>query len=420
MFSRPYWLLILGTLSMLALIVLQVASLTEMTDQLQEDEDTRIRAALVRVRERIDPGDALTVRIQRVLSSDGFDAVELEGIESELADKLVEEYERQGLAPNREVRLWNENSIDGRVPGESGLVTHEVDLSRSLTSSGHRFGVVHARRAGLSRLADLPLLGSLTLGLMIVILVLGIAALRLSRGIEERSERQRAFVENLSHELRTPVFALTVAANTMAEDPQFSSRDRSSIERVSSAAKRVQAHVERLVQLVAVERGELATDSVIDLHAVLESIIPSYRDPVLAKGGTFDAALGAAPSTVRGDALGWTSVTENLLDNAIRYSNSVLSIAVTTEISGNELELRIEDRGPGVAPSQRKLIFERYHRVRTGTVHNTKGLGLGLTIAREVVEQSGGSIDCEPREGGGTRFRVRVPCIAALGDGRDE
>jgi signal transduction histidine kinase len=409
----------LGAAATFALIALQVTSLVATLERLDQDEETRIRAALVRVRERIDPGDVLARQLRNVLTPEGFSEAGFQLVLAALREKLAEEYERQGLAPNQDVRLWYSGATDPRIPSDGGPTTHQIDLSRSIIREGYFVGIVHPGRSGLSRLTELPVLGSLSLGLTLTIFLLCAAALRLSRGIEERSERQRVFVENFTHELRTPVFALSVAVKTLAKDPHFNAEDQPLITRVENATRRVRTHVERLAQLMALEHAKPRPASRVDLHALLGSVVPVYRTRAEEANGELILNSEAHHPIVRGDADAWRSVLENLLDNALRYSGSVCAIRVSTRTHDADLELLVEDRGPGVPPAQRSLIFERYQRVSEGTVHNTKGLGLGLAIAREVVRAAGGSIGCEPREEGGARFRVRVPHVLPDEDARN-
>ncbi len=406
---RSLGLLLAAGATTIALIGIQVGSLADTLARLDRDEAARVRTALARVRERIDPGDALEREIRTLLTPGGFDAELDQGVRLALRRMLDRELAEQGMGSSTEVRLWRGDAPDPAVPADADRATHAVKLSRGLSDDGIHLGVVLPGRRGLARLTDLPVLGPVSVALALAILGLVFAAVRIASRLEALSNRQRAFVENFTHEIRTPVFALSLAAKALEEDARLPPDALPLVARVRSAAGRVGAHVERLGQLVTLEHEGPARSVRVDVHEILNSVADECRARIDAVGGRFDVSTRAQCALVRGDAEAWRSVLDNLLDNALRYSVDAPDVTLTTHDEGARFVLVVEDRGRGVPDSERERVFERYYRVEQGTVRDTKGLGLGLAIAREVARSAGGTIRCEARDGDGTRFIVRVP-----------
>jgi len=418
---RPIWLLVAAAVTTVALIAIQVGSLLETIARLERDDEARVRAALVRLRERVDPGDPLERRISALFSPGGFDAERARVLRGELRVMLDDELARQGVGPSESVLLWREGGPADRAP-QRGIDGPAIPLSRGLQDDGVRVGVLMPERGGLTRLAELPVLGPVSVALATVILAFVFWAVRMASRLERIGRRQREFVENFTHEIRTPAFAVSVAATALEESDDLPSHARHLVARVRSAAARVRSHVDRLNQLVVMDRareGAVLAPGTADLPALVDQVSAEYRARFREAGGGLEVVAGAGSGRVRGDEVAWRSVLGNLLDNALRYSTAPPEACVRTRDDGGSLELAVEDRGRGVPASERERIFERYHRLAGGTVHDTKGLGIGLALVRETVRAAGGSVRHEPRKGGGSRFVVRVPLAADVAGTHD-
>lgn len=225
----------------------------------------------------------------------------------------------------------------------------------------------------------------------------------------ERLQRvRRDFLDDFSHEVRTPLAGLRSAAETFDQGPLAPETE----EQLRRIMLRQIGRIERLVQDIAelnrIESGELALERrPIDLALLLEELCddfagrPESRNLVIAfRGGPFSANL---------DATRVQQIFSNLLDNALKHGGGRGEILVELRDGGNEAIVRVSDEGEGIPPEEIERIFHRFYRVDKSRSQETPGLGLGLAITKHLVLLHGGTIRAENRSGGGATFEVRLP-----------
>jgi two-component system sensor histidine kinase SenX3 len=232
--------------------------------------------------------------------------------------------------------------------------------------------------------------------------------------IEDISERRRLeavrrdFVANVSHELKTPVGALGLLAETLADedDPGVTRR---LAERMQLEAARVARIIDDLLDLSRLEAEEAPVREPVAMHMIVaqavEQVLPAaeHRD-ITIKVGNIPRRL-----TVVGDRRQLVSSVYNLLENAVKYSSDGEEVDVTCRTSGNSTELAIRDRGIGIPSRDHERIFERFYRVDRARGRDTGGTGLGLSIVRHVLTNHGGEVTVSSREGEGSVFTLRLP-----------
>ncbi|KRC20075.1 HAMP domain-containing sensor histidine kinase [Acidovorax sp. Root217] len=223
--------------------------------------------------------------------------------------------------------------------------------------------------------------------------------------LRQKVERERAFVQDAAHEIRTPLAVITAQAHVMA-------RSQSADERTEA-----QAHLEQ-----AIARTSHLAQQLLDLAALDEAQRPAPRDMDVAqwlRAALAQAAPAAmaqrielsldAPDSVpaRLDATALESVVHNLIDNAVRYAQAGGSVAVGLRRGSGMLHLSVQDDGPGIAPAERGKVFERFYR---GTGHAANGSGLGLAIVRQAARRMGGQVQIgDGLNGQGVGFFVSIP-----------
>ena len=225
----------------------------------------------------------------------------------------------------------------------------------------------------------------------------------------ERENRVRTqFLSRMSHELRTPLNVVLGFADLLAEQVvgPLDERQRDYVRDVSDSARHLVALVDDVLDLESVETGDvrMSRASVRPAELVAESIV-MVRDRAAAKNVSITVAVPKDLGALVGDRLKLTQVLVNLLANAVRFTPAGGSIEVWARRYVNEIEIAVDDTGPGIAEEDRERIFEEYEQTR----HTADGTGLGLALARRFVELHGGSIRVEGRPGGGSSFRVCVP-----------
>jgi two-component system sensor histidine kinase SenX3 len=245
--------------------------------------------------------------------------------------------------------------------------------------------------------------------------------------IEDISERRRLeavrrdFVANISHELKTPVGALGLLAETMA-DEEDQSVARRLAERMQLEATRVGRIIEDLLDLSRIESEESPSREPVPVHLVLAEAAERLRPTAELRSITIDVAEPNHRLTVMGERRQLVSALNNLLENAVKYSDDGGRVEVTTTTDGTWVELAVCDHGIGIPARDLERIFERFYRVDRARARDTGGTGLGLAIVRHVATNHGGDVRVESHEGEGSTFTLRLPSgpgPVAMRDPRD-
>ncbi len=227
---------------------------------------------------------------------------------------------------------------------------------------------------------------------------------------------RRDFVANISHELRTPIGAMSLLAETLADehDPEVVANLAG---RLNDEAARLAHTVDDLLQLSRIEHGSDEEFGPV----VLQHVIGAAHDRVRAAAEQQGVAIGVSMPErdllVHGDGLQLTSAVFNLLDNGVKYTGSGGGqVSVRARRTGENVELVVQDSGIGVPRKDLDRIFERFYRVDRGRSRASGGTGLGLAIVRHVVANHGGRISVDSTEGEGSTFTVELPALDPAGN----
>jgi two-component system, OmpR family, sensor histidine kinase SenX3 len=232
--------------------------------------------------------------------------------------------------------------------------------------------------------------------------------------VEDTSERRRLenvrrdFVANISHELKTPVGALALLAETMLDedDPDVTRR---LAERLAAEAFRVGNTIDDLLEL---SRLEVATGLAADTVSVAQFVadaVERVRGAAEQRGIEIEVEEAPVRLTVVGDRRQLVSAVTNLVDNAVKYSEPGSAVAVRARTDGVWVDVTVRDHGMGIPRRDLERIFERFYRVDRARSRETGGTGLGLAIVRHVASNHRGEVRVESREGVGSTFTLRLP-----------
>ena len=239
--------------------------------------------------------------------------------------------------------------------------------------------------------------------------------------IEDVSERRRVdavrtdFVANISHELKTPVGALAVLAEALADEDDLGVVHRVA-ERMVDEAHRLSRTIDDLLELSRIELGEEPVRDIVDVADVVDGA-DRARPP--AGRGPRDHHRGARASRRRaglGDRRQLVSALGNLVENAVKYSEAGSAVQVRVRVEGSSVELMVADHGIGIPAQDHDRIFERFYRVDKGRGRDTGGTGLGLSIVRHVATNHRGDVLVSSQEGEGSTFVLRLP-LASIDSG---
>lgn len=226
------------------------------------------------------------------------------------------------------------------------------------------------------------------------------------------SELKTDFINNMTHEFKTPVSTISLACEAL-NDKDIKKSDelyQTYINIINEENKRLGLMAERILQSAALEKGELALHREdIDFHDILDEVIRNTGIQVEIKDGQIIKDFKASDSRVNIDRMHMVNVVQNLLDNANKYTPVRPQITLATRDADGGIVFSIQDNGIGISKTDQKKIFDKLYRVPEGNTHNYKGFGLGLSYVKTVVDTHGGSIRLESELKKGTKMEIFIP-----------
>jgi two-component system, OmpR family, phosphate regulon sensor histidine kinase PhoR len=226
------------------------------------------------------------------------------------------------------------------------------------------------------------------------------------------SEMKNDFVNNMTHEFKTPISTISLACEALNDREILQSSDitASYIDIIEEENKRLAGMAEKILQTAVIEKGQLKMKKEkIDLHEVISDVIRNIRIQVEIKDGLIIKDFRAGTSIIEGDRVHLTNLVYNLLDNANKYTPRKPVIRVSTDNTTNGILLTIEDNGIGISKNEQKKIFDKLYRVPTGNIHEVRGFGLGLSYVKAIVREHNGKISLESEINKGSKFRIFLP-----------
>jgi signal transduction histidine kinase len=231
--------------------------------------------------------------------------------------------------------------------------------------------------------------------------------------VQSGQQSQRDFVANVSHELKTPLtsiqgFAQAILDGTASDEPA----KRHAAQIIYDETERLRRLVEDLLDLARLDAGQVAFKrQALDLDALLSAVSEKLAPAAAAKEVHFDIALPPLP-TIVGDADRLAQVFTNLLDNAIKHSPKGGTVGLHGEVDPTHVFIHVDDTGPGIPTEELSRIFERFYQLdKSRSGGRARGVGLGLSISREIVHAHGGRLIARSKVGAGSRFSVELPII---------
>ena len=253
-----------------------------------------------------------------------------------------------------------------------------------------------------------------TLVLMITFIFTIVTVFRQKRYTEMKND----FINNMTHELKTPISSISLAAQMLNDDAI--TKNETTLKHlggvINDDTKRLRFLVEKVLQMSMFDRkNAVFKKKELDINEMVENAAHSFALRVEHTGGHIMQDIGAVDSAIYVDEVHFTNVIFNLMDNAIKYRkpDGPLNIVLSTWNDNERLYLSVKDNGIGIKKDNQKKIFEKFYRVHTGNVHDVKGFGLGLAYVKKIVDLHGGEIKVESEYGKGTNFIISLPKIVS-------
>ncbi len=337
----------------------------------------------------------------------------------QLANVLREEFTAHGLPQGYAYGVFTKAGAPVMIPvdaREKEAELHASDQKERL----FRYDItgpelhLHVLIPGQHRILLLSMLPMIIISSIFVVIIV-VAFFHTMRTIVRQkriNDIRNDLVNNLTHELKTPISTVSLACEALMDPsvPKSEDQTRRYIAMIKDENKRLGSLVENVLQSAVLDSGQMVLKRVeLDLHNVVNDVVRSSTIQLSRRNGRIDLELNAEIHHIHGDRIHLTNLLYNLMDNAIKYTEKEPRIVVATNSTDEGIYLSVMDNGIGIPRSEQTKIFDRLYRIPTGNIHNAKGFGLGLSYVRSVVQRHGGHIEVDSEPGRGSTFRIFLP-----------
>ncbi|MEM9545375.1 MAG: HAMP domain-containing sensor histidine kinase [Bacteroidota bacterium] len=229
---------------------------------------------------------------------------------------------------------------------------------------------------------------------------------------KEISEMKTDFINNMTHEFKTPIATISLAADSIGS-PMILGDDKKVLRFtniIKQENKRMLSQVEKVLQMAMLDKKDFQLKlSEVDVHQLIERAAEHMNLRIIKRNGILRTDLKANEHIIHADSTHISNIIHNLLDNAEKYSSDEVSINIATKDKKNGIEISISDNGIGMSKDQVKNIFEKFYRAHTGNIHDVKGFGLGLSYVKAIVDAHQGTVNVKSELGKGSTFSIFLP-----------
>jgi two-component system phosphate regulon sensor histidine kinase PhoR len=254
---------------------------------------------------------------------------------------------------------------------------------------------------------------SILVSLSLIFLVIGAFTFMLRTILSQKklSDMKNDFINNMTHEFKTPISTISLACEAMNDKDMMPQIVLDSslpyVKMIKDENIRLENLVEKILQSAVIDRGELKLKKEnINLQEIIHQVVDNAKFRVLNVGGDIDLKMEENNDIIFADKVHTVNIMVNLLDNAIKYSKENVQIEVCLKKVGTHFEFSVQDQGIGIKKEYLSKIFDKLYRVPTGNLHNVKGFGLGLSYVKSIIRLHGWEVRVRSEEGKGTLFRL--------------
>jgi two-component system phosphate regulon sensor histidine kinase PhoR len=260
-------------------------------------------------------------------------------------------------------------------------------------------------------------MGTLFITSVVLVLIVLVMFWRTTKSLlqeKKLSEHTTDFLNNMTHEFKTPLTNIALAGKMIIKDPAIKEEDKIKLysEIILEENEKLRLQVEQVLSMTALERGEIPLRKTeLDVHLLIRDSLKYIGLQIEHKQGDLKLNLEAEKFVVMGDKTHLANALSNLVDNAIKYAKFKPELTIRTFNKEQQLILVFSDKGIGIEKEYHKKVFDKFFRVPTGDVHDVKGFGLGLAYTRKIIELHGGTIELESEIGEETIFIITLPYV---------
>lgn len=335
----------------------------------------------------------------------------------EITYRLSNELKRRGIETNFKYGIYS-NGLATQV--KSGYFRKEVGKSYKVSMFADEDG-----NSNFQLFVSFPEKKSFILASIFKILVLSaffvliiilsfVSALYQLVKQKQISEIKTDFINNMTHEFKTPLATINLALDAIKNPKIISNEEKvlRYVQMIRDENKRMHAQVENVLRISKLEKNQLdVSKEKVEVHDIIEEAITHVDLLVKDKGGEIRVSLKASLTEVLANEFHFKNVIVNILDNAIKYSSKTPKIDIITENTAKNIIIKVKDNGIGMSKNVQKNIFKKFYREERGNIHNVKGHGLGLSYVKKIIQIHQGEIYVESEKGTGSTFTVKLPLI---------
>ena len=255
---------------------------------------------------------------------------------------------------------------------------------------------------------------TLSISALFLLLIIGTFAYSINIILNQKqlSMIKTDFINNMTHELKTPISTISLACEALNDDQVTSDQTKKNkfLNMISQENTRLAGLVDNVLKSSIWDKSDFKMKfEDVDLHDIIEHAVNSAEMKILQNEGSVDLNLDATTQMLDGDIVHLSNILNNLIDNAIKYSSDAPRIKICTKNKDEMIIMEITDHGVGISKDHQKKIFDKFYRIPTGNVHNVKGFGLGLNYVFNVIKNHGGLIEVKSTLGKGSTFSIKLP-----------
>lgn len=310
--------------------------------------------------------------------------------------------------------FMNAHHLEAKAEEIEGVIgsPHKVNLTPGNVFSQPKFLSIFFPNQNKYLLRTMWML--LTISAMFILVIIFSFSYTVSTIIKQKkvSEIKNDFINNMTHELKTPISTISLACQAL-NDPDIKSKEGivdNYISVIADENKRLAMVVENVLRTAVMDKGELKLKIVqLDMNELVNQVLQNMKIQMERRGGQFITDMKAVETQIEADKVHLTNVVFNLVDNALKYTESVPVIKVGTRSEEGGVVVYVQDNGIGISKENQKKVFDKLYRVPTGNIHNVKGFGLGLSYVKAIVDKHQGWINLKSEPGKGSKFEIFIP-----------
>jgi two-component system phosphate regulon sensor histidine kinase PhoR len=418
--STIRFVVLLAALCIVGITITQIYWVRRAFDLKEAEFERTVSTALYNVAQRIfdmnhTPSPA--VNPVKQVSTNYFVVMVNSELDANLLETLLRiEFEKRNIIVDFEYGIFDCSSqrmlYGDYVPMQSASNKLPTKNLPQWANQGYHFGVQFPNRE--AHLINQMGIWSFSSVVLLLVIVFFSYTLFIILKQKRLSEIQKDFINNMTHEFKTPISTIAVSAEVL-KDPNIIHQPERLLNYSTIIEKenlRLKQHVERVLQMARLDKEDFAlSKESLDVHEIIQEALHNSSMSLQETQGKVNLDMNAKTYELKADRLHLTNVFSNLIDNAVKYCKGCADIIIRTSNHSDGILVEVVDNGIGISPENHRRIFQKFYRVPTGNVHDVKGFGLGLSYAKTIVEEHGGSIKVNSEYGKGSTFSVFLPVI---------